>query len=273
MATGTSAGGACLGTLPVTGQPGRRTRRSRVLQALCGLLLGLCAGCVSSADEATVKSIGGPASFLPREPAPLMAQSLLLKPVDRGRLTSAYGTRYHPFSKRRQMHQGIDWAAPRGTAVRAAGDGVVVEAGRHGSYGHYLRIDHGGTIETAYAHLERYASELRPGGTVHQGDEVGRVGSTGRATGPHLHYEILVDGRRIDPLAFAPAAAAHAHDPTDAALGSLGSEFGIGGPDIDVETEGGDAGPRRADLASPPPDAIDGSAVIWIDDLLSRHGR
>jgi murein DD-endopeptidase MepM/ murein hydrolase activator NlpD len=202
-----------------------------------------------------------------------MARSLLLKPVDRGRLTSAYGTRYHPFSKQRQMHQGIDWAAPRGTTVRAAGDGVVVAAARHGSYGHYLRIDHGGTVETAYAHLDRYAAKLRPGRIVRQGDEVGRVGSTGRATGPHLHYEVLVAGRRIDPLVFAPAAPEPAGELADAASGGLGDEFGIGGPDIAVEGEGGDADPPRDDLASTPPDAIDASAVIWIDDLLSRHER
>ena len=219
-------------------------------------------------------SVGGPTSFLPREPAPLTAKSLLLKPVDRGRLTSAYGARYNPFSKRRQMHQGIDWAARRGTAVRAAGDGVVVAAGRHGSYGHYLRIDHGGTIETAYAHLERYAPRLRPGRTVHQGEEVGRVGSTGRATGPHLHYEVLVAGRRIDPLAFAPAATASMNDPAAAGSGSVGSEFGIGGPDIAVESsEAGDTGADRDGTASLPPDAIDASAVIWIDDLLSGQER
>jgi murein DD-endopeptidase MepM/ murein hydrolase activator NlpD len=201
-----------------------------------------------------------------------MARSLLLKPVDRGRLTSAYGARYHPFSKVRQMHQGIDWAAPRGTPVRAAGDGVVVAAGRHGSYGHYLRIDHGGTVETAYAHLDRYASKLRPGRIVRQGDEVGRVGSTGRATGPHLHYEVLVAGRRIDPLEFAPAATEQAEDYADAASAGVGDEFGIGGPDIVVEAAEGDADPSRDDRA-PPPDAIDASAVIWIDDLLSRHDR
>lgn len=214
---------------------------------------------------------GRPAAFSSPDPAPLLAKSLLLKPVDRGRLSSAYGIRYHPFSKRRQMHRGIDWAAPRGTLVRAAGDGVVVTAGRRGSYGHYLRIDHGGTIETAYAHLERYASDLRPGRTVRQGDQIGRVGATGRATGPHLHYEVLVAGRQIDPLAFAPAAVAQAHGSLDVAAGDLGGEFGIGGPDIDVDPGAGDAGPADEHVASPPPDAIDAAAVIWVDELLSRH--
>ena len=243
-------------------------RREYVLRALCCVLLGLGAGCTSSAGEAPTASIGGPVSFPGREPAPLMAQSLLLKPVDRGRLTSGYGTRHNPFSKRRQIHRGIDWAAPRGTAVRAAGDGVVIAAGRNGSYGHYLRIDHGGTIETAYAHLERYASTLRPGGTVRQGDEVGSVGSTGRAIGPHLHYEVLVAGHQIYPLEFAPAAVAHAADPADAASAR---EFGIGGPEIDAVSEAGEAELAREDSASPPLDPIDAAAVIWTDDLLSRQ--
>ena len=213
----------------------------------------------------------GPAASPPREPAQLAAKGLLLKPVDRGRLTSGYGSRYNPFSKRRQRHQGIDWAAPRGTPVRAAGDGVVVAAGRLGSYGHYLRIDHGRTIETAYAHLERYAPKLRPGRIVHQGDEVGRVGSSGRATGPHLHYEVLVAGRQIDALAFATVTAAPAQDPSSVASGAADSEFGIGGPDIALEEEAGDAALRDDEIAALPLEAIDGSTVIRIDDLLRRH--
>jgi murein DD-endopeptidase MepM/ murein hydrolase activator NlpD len=151
---------------------------------LCYLLLALCAGCTSS----------------PRD-APLLADTLLLKPVDRGRLSSTYGMRYHPILKRREMHRGIDWAAPRGTPVRAAGHGMVVAAAAWGSYGHYLRIDHGGTVATAYAHLDRFTPGLRPGSLVRQGDLIGAVGRTGRATGPHLHYELLIAGRRVDPLA------------------------------------------------------------------------
>jgi murein DD-endopeptidase MepM/ murein hydrolase activator NlpD len=200
----------------------------------------------------------------------LTAKSLLVKPVDRGRLTSGYGTRYNPFSKRRQRHQGIDWAAPRGTPVRAAGDGVVVAAGRLSSYGRYLRIDHGRTIETAYAHLDRYAPKLRPGHIVRQGDEVGRVGSSGRATGPHLHYEVLVAGRQIDPLAFATVTAAPAPDPADAALAGADIEFGIGGPDIAAEAEAGDAGLRDEDITARPLEAFDGSAMIRIEDLLRQ---
>jgi hypothetical protein len=148
---------------------------------------------------------------------------------------------------------------------------VVVVAGRLSSYGYYLRIDHGRTIETAYAHLDRYASKLRPGRIVHQGDEVGRVGRTGRATGPHLHYEILVAGRPIDPLGFAPAPAVSAQHPANAASEGAGSEFGIGGPDIAVEEEAGDAALRDDDIKALPLEVIDGSTVIRIDDLLRRH--
>ena len=213
----------------------------------------------------------GQASLRSREHVPPTAETLLLKPVDRGRLTSGYGSRYNPFSKRRQRHQGIDWAAPRGTPVRAAADGVVVAAGRLGSYGRYLRIHHGGTVETAYAHLDRYASKLRPGRIVHQGDEVGRVGSSGRATGPHLHYEVLVAGRQIDALALPTVTAAPAQDPSSVASAAAGSEFGIGGPDIAVGEEAGDAALRDDDIAALPLEAIDGSTVIRIDDLLRRH--
>jgi murein DD-endopeptidase MepM/ murein hydrolase activator NlpD len=143
-----------------------------------------------------------------------MTDSLLLKSVDRGRLSSAYGMRYNPITKRRQMHRGIDWAAPRGTAVRAAGDGVVVAAGRLGTYGHYLRIDHGGRVATAYAHLGGYARGLRPGRRVRRGDLIAQVGSSGRATAPHLHYEILIAGRQVDPIAAAALAAARRPDPS-----------------------------------------------------------
>ena len=105
------------------------------------------------------------------------------------------------------MHRGVDWAAPRGTPVRAAGHGLVSALAPLGSYGRHLRIDHGGTVATAYAHLERFPPGLRPGHLVRQGDLIGFVGDSGRATGLHLHYELLVAGRQVDPLGFAPALA------------------------------------------------------------------
>ena len=147
------------------------------------------------------------------KPLPLMADSLLVRPVDGGRLSSPFGMRRHPIFGRRQLHKGIDWAAPRGTPVRAAGHGVIVAAAPLGSYGRYLRIDHGGGIATAYAHLDAFAPGLHRGRMVRQGELIGGVGSSGRATGPHLHYELLVAGRQVDPLA-ALAALAPAPAPT-----------------------------------------------------------
>lgn len=253
MAAGTGANGGGLGSAGGFGEIPPCGRRALALWALCGLLLIAVAGCSS-----------GP------EPRPLMTDTLLLMPVDRGRLSSGYGVRYHPILKRRQMHRGIDWAAPRGTPVRAAGDGVVVAAGRFGAYGHYVRIDHGGEIGTAYAHLERYALGLRPGLTVRQGEPIGGVGSTGRATGPHLHYEVLVGGRQIDPLGVSRITfAAAAERSPDGALAASGAELLIGGPDAAADAGLDDpAAPRDSGARSPESDAIDGSTLILVEDLL-----
>ena len=198
MAAGIAAAG---GRLLQAIASGRRRTVDRIggSRAICALLV-VCAGCASSSGQAT--SAGRAIS--------LRADTLMLKPVDRGRLSSGYGIRYHPILKTRQMHPGIDWAAPRGTPVRAAGNGVVIAAERFGAYGYYVRIEHGRTVATTYAHLDSYAPGLRPGRLVRQGDLLGRVGSSGRATGPHLHYEILVAGHQVDPLAVSPVMHAHA---------------------------------------------------------------
>ena len=131
MAAGIGAGAGAGGS--VSGHP--RSRRAGQggagFRLLCWLLLAFCASCTSSRREAQVSRA-------------VVADTLLLKPVDRGRFSSTYGMRYHPILKRREMHRGIDWAAPRGTPVRAAGHGTVVAAAAWGSYGHYLRIEHGG---------------------------------------------------------------------------------------------------------------------------------
>jgi murein DD-endopeptidase MepM/ murein hydrolase activator NlpD len=97
------------------------------------------------------------------------------------------------------MHQGIDFAAPTGTPVVAAGDGEVVEAGPRAGYGNWLRIRHADGWDTAYAHLSGFAAGLKPGLAVRQGEVVGFVGESGEATGPHLHYEVWRDGVRVDP--------------------------------------------------------------------------
>ena len=98
------------------------------------------------------------------------------------------------------MHRGVDFAAPYGTPVYAAGNGTVAAVGRKGAYGRYIRIRHNGRYSTAYGHLRRYARGMRPGKRVRQGEVIGYVGSSGRSTGPHLHYEVIVGGRQVNPL-------------------------------------------------------------------------
>lgn len=125
---------------------------------------------------------------------------LLRTPVDGARLTSGFGKRRHPILGYARAHQGVDFGAGTGTPVLAAGDGVVVRAGRWGGYGNWLQIRHAGGWETGYAHLSRYAKGLRPGQRVRQGQVVAYVGSTGMSTGPHLHYEVWQQGRRVNPV-------------------------------------------------------------------------
>lgn len=124
---------------------------------------------------------------------------LLRTPVDGARITSGFGMRRHPILGYSKMHQGVDFGAPSGTPVYAAGDGVVVEAKRWGGYGNWVRIRHNGGWETGYAHLSRYAPGIRAGQTVRQGQVVAYVGSTGASTGPHLHYETWFKGQRMSP--------------------------------------------------------------------------
>src|SRR6185295_17077144 len=99
-----------------------------------------------------------------------------------------------------RMHRGTDFAAPIGTPILAAGEGVVERAGPFSSFGNYVRIRHGNGYETAYAHMSRFARGLRPGMRVRQGQIIGYVGTTGRSTGPHLHYEVLRGGQQINPV-------------------------------------------------------------------------
>lgn len=127
-------------------------------------------------------------------------RGFLRTPVDGARISSGFGKRRHPVLGYTKMHKGIDFAAPRGTPVYAAGDGTVDYLGRYGSYGKFVRISHGSGYQTAYAHLNRFGKGKRKGGKVKQGDVIGYVGTTGRSTGPHLHYEILKHGKHINPL-------------------------------------------------------------------------
>lgn len=127
--------------------------------------------------------------------------SLMKTPVDGGRLSSLFGKRDHPILGYTRMHKGLDFAAPKGAPVLAAGDGVVERRSRYSSFGNYVRIEHGDGYETAYAHLSRYGDDLEVGERVRQGQVVGYVGATGLATGPNLHFEVVRDGEPVNPMA------------------------------------------------------------------------
>lgn len=129
------------------------------------------------------------------------ARRILMKtPVDGARLSSTFGARRHPILGYTRMHKGLDFAAPRGTPIMAAGDGVVERADWYGGYGRYIRIRHNGTYKTAYAHLNAFARGIRAGARVRQGQVIGYIGTTGRSTGPHLHYEVLMEGKQVNPF-------------------------------------------------------------------------
>ncbi len=127
-------------------------------------------------------------------------KALMRTPIDGARLSSRFGVRRHPVQGYNKMHKGLDFAAPRGTPIYAAGDGVVERASRHGGYGNYVRIRHNSDYRTAYAHMKSYAKGIYAGKRVIQGQTIGFVGSTGQSTGPHLHYEILHNGKQVNPL-------------------------------------------------------------------------
>lgn len=127
-------------------------------------------------------------------------KALLRTPIDGARLTSRFGKRRHPILGYSRMHKGIDFGAKRGTPIRAAGDGTVERASRYGGYGKFIRLRHNGSYKTAYAHLNGYARGIKKGARVKQSQIIGYVGSTGRSTGPHLHYEVLKDGKHVNPL-------------------------------------------------------------------------
>ncbi len=128
-----------------------------------------------------------------------LRKALMQTPVDGARISSGYGMRKHPVLGYSKMHKGVDFAAPTGTPVYAAGDGVIEKASRFGSYGNYVRIKHMNGYKTAYAHLNGFGKGIKSGVRVEQGDVIGYIGSTGRSTGPHLHYEVLVNDTQVNP--------------------------------------------------------------------------
>ncbi len=140
-----------------------------------------------------------------------------LVPVAVTRLSSGYGMRNHPVLGGRRAHKGIDLSAPTGTPIRATADGVVEMADWFGGYGLYVQLDHGAAMETRYGHMSRIA--VAQGQQVRKGDVIGYVGSTGRSTGPHLHYEVRVAGEAVNPMPYMQgkgaelyAANEHGHD-------------------------------------------------------------
>jgi len=125
---------------------------------------------------------------------------LVRKPVNNAIMRSGFGSRRHPILGYVKMHTGVDWATPYGTPIFASGNGVVESVGWEGGYGKYVKLKHNNGYETAYGHMSAYAKGLEVGKRVRQGQVIGFVGSTGQSTGAHVHYEILVNGRFVDPM-------------------------------------------------------------------------
>jgi murein DD-endopeptidase MepM/ murein hydrolase activator NlpD len=163
-------------------------------------------------DEATCSAVyyrptGGKGGYYDLEGRSLR-RAFLKSPLNYRRISSFFSkNRWHPILKKYRPHHGVDYAAPIGTPVVAVADGTVEYAGWKGGYGRYLKIRHSPTHATVYGHLNRFASGLRKGMRVQQGEKIGYVGKTGLATGPHLHFEVIENGRSINPMAMKTAPA------------------------------------------------------------------
>ena len=130
-----------------------------------------------------------------------MRKAFIRTPVDFARISSRFSSgRKHPILNKIRAHKGVDYAAPRGTPIKATGDGKVLLAGRRGGYGNTVTIQHGNTYRTLYGHMQGFAKGVKTGGSVKQGQVIGYIGTTGLSTGPHLHYEFQVNGVHVDPL-------------------------------------------------------------------------
>ena len=125
-------------------------------------------------------------------------KALMKTPINGARLSSAFGMRKHPIDGYNKMHRGTDFAAPTGTPIMASGDGVVKKAGWCGGGGNCVKIRHNSTYQTVYAHMSKFARGIKAGVRVKQGQTIGYVGSTGKSTGPHLHYEVIVNGKKVN---------------------------------------------------------------------------
>ena len=140
-----------------------------------------------------------------------LKRGLVRKPLEfsSARISSRFGWRRHPILKQRILHSGVDYAAPTGSRIYASGDGVVTRAQWVGGYGRYVTIKHNSEYSTGYAHMSGFARGIRPGVRVKQGQVIGFVGSTGRSTGPHLHFEVIKNGKKVDPLKIQAATGAN----------------------------------------------------------------
>lgn len=126
-------------------------------------------------------------------------RTLMKTPINGARMSSGYGKRRHPVLGYTKMHKGVDFAARTGTPIFAAGDGIIEKAGWFSSFGKYIRIRHNSKLKTAYAHMSKINDKVKVGSRVTQGQVIGYVGTTGRSTGPHLHYEVISNGRQVNP--------------------------------------------------------------------------
>ena len=126
------------------------------------------------------------------------SKALMKTPINGARLSSPFGMRKHPIDGFNKMHRGTDFAAPMGTPIMASGNGIIKKAGWCGGGGNCVVIKHNSTYQTVYAHMSKFAKGIRSGVRVRQGLTIGYVGSTGKSTGPHLHYEVLVNGKRVN---------------------------------------------------------------------------
>ena len=125
-------------------------------------------------------------------------KALMKTPINGARLSSAFGMRKHPIDGYNKMHRGTDFAAPMGTPIMASGDGIIKKAGWCGGGGNCVKIKHNSTYQTVYAHMSKFARGIKVGVRVKQGQTIGYVGSTGKSTGPHLHYEVIVNGKKVN---------------------------------------------------------------------------
>jgi len=163
------------------------------------------------------------AEFAPAYSSPIQPRGISVPsrmPLEGAALTSGFGMRTHPVLGGRRQHQGIDLAAPTGTPVYATADGVISRADWFSSYGLFISIEHGAAMETRFGHLSRLA--VAAGDTVKKGDLIGYVGSTGRSTGPHLHYEVRVEGLAVNPIPYmveSEAQLAYARDARESGQG------------------------------------------------------